>query len=180
MTKHIKELMPQALERHGVIAATVNFDGACEPKNPGGVATAGWCIAFRGQELWRDARFVCEGDGATNNVAEYHALGHALRWCDDNLPMLKARGINSLIVCGDSKLVIEQTIGRWSCNKEHLARLRERCKRLIESVERAGVSVNLQWVPREENVRADALSREAYEKHTLEKFPTRRQYANQT
>jgi ribonuclease HI len=143
------------------------FDGACEPVNPGGVATYGWIILDRGEVLADGCGVHCEGPRATNNVAEYVALGFGLRRLQD----LGWGG--RLSVYGDSQLVIKQLAGEWACNKPHLRKLRDRCLDILHGI-CPGKSYTLTWVPREENAAADALSRRAYEKHTGKPFHERR------
>lgn len=173
--KTAKGLMSEAVERHGLDGSKVMrvfFDGACEPVNPGGVATCGWIIYGGDDEIVADdAEFVREGDGATNNVAEYHALGRALRWLVDNQQSLD--GIGQLKIFGDSQLVCKQVDGSWKCNKDHLLKLRDRCRELLAEL-RTKVEVEIRWIPREENEAADSLSRTAYESHTGKSFPERR------
>ena len=72
---------------------------------------------------------------------------------------------------GDSMLVINQITGSWKCNKEHLQKARDRCKELITKI--TPQQFELEWVPREQNEEADALSRKAYEEATGQKFPVR-------
>lgn len=151
---------------------TLHFDGACEPRNPGGVATGGWLIEDEvGEVLHEGSAVFCEGFGATNNIAEYHSLGHGLRWLSDQVELTFPRRV---VIRGDSQLVINQIIGAWRCNKPHLEKLRDRCRQLINAIEDRGAEVTLEWVPREDNELADMLSRQAYEKHTGKPFPVRR------
>lgn len=142
------------------------FDGACEPKNPGGVASYGWFVEDEhGRVIATDYGIAHDGgELATNNVAEYVALGWALRWLSEN-----AKG-ETICIRGDSQLVVRQVNGEWKCNKPHLEKLRDRCRELIEAIG----GVKLEWIPREENESADQLSRAAYEKHTGKPFPQRR------
>jgi ribonuclease HI len=146
---------------------TIYFDGACEPKNPGGVATAGWIILGDNDEpLGGDCCVICRGEGATNNVAEWAALGKALRHVADS-----GLQVGTLQIYGDSMLVVNQLTGNWNCNKEHLQKLRDRCKELISQINPSDLVV--EWIPREQNEEADALSRKAYEEATGKKFPVR-------
>jgi len=138
------------------------FDGACEPVNPGGVASYGWLLntgAF-GHGVIR------EGKGATNNLAEWCALGKGLRYIRDTMS-----GVGTLEIKGDSKLVIEQLTGNWQCKAENLIPLRARCLQLLAEI---GCQWSATWVPREQNEKADALTRTAYEEKTGKKFPERR------
>ncbi len=71
--------------------------------------------------------------------------------------------------------MIYQLTGQWQCNKEHLQKIRERVLSLIRQVgDDQGDPVTLEWIPREQNEAADALSRIAYEQATGEKFPERK------
>jgi ribonuclease HI len=127
----------------------IYFDGACEPVNPGGVATFGWrLVAPGGRLVASDWGEVCRGPGATNNVAEWHALWRALQF-------LAEQGWRGrLQIYGDSQLVLNQLTGRWKCHKEYLWRCRDGCLVLL-----AGIDWRATWIPREENGEADALSR---------------------
>ena len=144
----------------------LSFDGACEP-NPGGVATYGWVI----EELRAGKPFLLEdGNGmakvqnATNNVAEYHGLGHGLKAVARLHP-------SSLEIRGDSQLVLNQLTGAWQCNAEHLVKLRDRCREILKEI---GCQWTTTWVGRDGNTEADSLSVKAYEKATGKPFPHRR------
>lgn len=140
------------------------FDGSCEPKNPGGVACIGWLITdeddpqkeilVKGYEVVADG-----GKLATNNFAEYCALGYPLKWLKDN----GWRG--SLSVKGDSKLVVSQVNREWKCNAEHLIKLRQRVWDLLEELELDDSNFSIEWVPRDFNEEADELGRVAYKEY---------------
>lgn len=147
--------------------ATIHFDGACEPVNPGGVATGGWIVRDCGQMLLAQSRMFKRGEGATNNYAEWCALGCGLRALLTHRDMILA---NHLYIYGDSMLVINQLNRKWKCNKEHLRKLRDRCEELLKDI---GMMWTAEWIPRECNSEADELSREAYEETTGRKFPER-------
>jgi len=144
------------------------FDGACEP-NPGGVATCGWVIELRGETIDEGYRVVSTGSSATNNLAEYSALGLALRSLIAS-DIVNQERIESLNIYGDSKLVVEQVSGRWQCKQTSTQRLRDRC---LELLEKLGIEWQATWIPREENERADALSQRAYVEFTGKPFPRR-------
>ena len=147
---------------------TIYFDGACEPVNPGGVATAGWYIL---DSQWIDIaqghRVIKRGDGATNNLAEWCALGFALRWLLDNHKE-NCRGKN-LLIRGDSQLVCNQLTRAWRCNAPHLQKLMWRCLGILGQLELK--SWTTLWTPRELNQRADDLSKLAYTELTGKKPP---------
>ena len=130
----------------------VHFDGACEPAHGGGIATYG---------------FVAEGEGlrheegglavppwsrhATNNVAEYAGAIRALEW-------LVSRGYaGPVLVLGDSQLVIRQMNGEYEVRAEHLKQYHQHLHALAGRF----AEVRFAWVPRAENARADALTKEA-------------------
>jgi ribonuclease HI len=158
------------------------FDGACEPRNPGGVATYGWAI-FRAPEEGGAPELLREGRGcvarggprATNNVAEYSALIFAL---EALLDLARAEPLGPMrvevSVRGDSQLVVRQVVGAWACRALHLRPAVDRARALLRELERSALEVALAWVPREENAYADALSKRAYKDVTGRDAPARR------
>ena len=87
------------------------------------------------------------GGVATNNVAEYRALLAALQECS------KLDSSAELLVRMDSKLVVEQMAGNWKIKHPDMQLLANEAQKLV-----AGKKVLWQWIPREENARADALA----------------------
>lgn len=168
--KRIGEVLVDVLGKHGISPCfRLWFDGACEP-NPGGVATCGWVIKGpKGTTVASGKREVGRGPAVTNNIAEYHALGTALRYMLDNHETFSGA---LLQIYGDSKLVIEQINGTWKCNVPHLQKLRDRCLAILSELGLAAWGAI--WIPREENSTADTLSKEAYEDATGLAFPRRR------
>lgn len=121
------------------------FDGASRG-NPGDAGAGALLISDEGNVVWETARYLGK---KTNNEAEYTAL----------LLLLKAaaeRGVRELQVYGDSKLVVCQVSRQWKINLPHLRELAKEAWMLME-----GMEVKLEWIPRERNKRADALSNEA-------------------
>jgi ribonuclease HI len=109
----------------------------------------------------------------TNNVAEYMALGFAIR---DAIALMREKPGEkfTLTIRGDSQLVVNQINRSWQCNKEHLAKLRDRCLELLNSAKLIGLEKwSIVWIPREQNEKADALGREIYLKTTGHKMPER-------
>ena len=96
-------------------------------------------------------REISEAVGiATNNVAEYLALIFALESAFEIDPAAE------IIVRMDSKLVVEQMSGRWKIKHPDMLSLGARVQQLI-----SGKSVEFVWIPREQNVLADALANKA-------------------
>ncbi|MGH3716596.1 MAG: reverse transcriptase-like protein, partial [Micromonosporaceae bacterium] len=87
---------------------------------------------------------------ATNNVAEYSGLIAGLTAALE----LGARVVD---VRMDSKLVVEQMSGRWQIKHPGLRPLAAEAARLVRRFE----SVELRWIPRAQNTRADALANAA-------------------
>ena len=87
----------------------------------------------------------------TNNVAEYRGLIAGLRAAKDLDP-------EHILVRMDSKLVVEQSAGRWKVKAEHIAPLRDEVQRLVREL---GVKVTFAHIPRALNSHADRLANQA-------------------
>lgn len=151
------------------------FDGCCEPKNPGGHAAWGAVVKIDGVVFWTSSGYCGQGPEMSNNVAEYSGALAVLEYVKD-LP-------GKLIIRGDSKLVIEQLSGRWNTNCTACGKaLGKRChcrnpkpglyfpkyldaiRLLTMQREFRNGSVELKWVPREQNSDCDYLSKEELRK----------------
>jgi ribonuclease HI len=93
----------------------------------------------------------------TNNVAEYEAVIHALRW------MKQAKAKSAQIIL-DSELVYKQITGKYRVKSPHIVLLLKRI-RMLES----GLSVELTLVPRAENKIANRLAQKASKRTTSKK-----------
>jgi ribonuclease HI len=129
---------------------TVYADGLCEPTNPGGYACWAWVALQDGQEIATAHGCLGDGQGMTNNLAEYHAVLQALRW-------LQAQCMRQATLHTDSLLVVKQATGQWRVKSAHLYPLATQAMALLSETE-----TTLRWVPREANERADELTRVAY------------------
>ncbi|HZY93081.1 MAG TPA: ribonuclease HI [Thermoplasmata archaeon] len=129
-----------------------HFDGACEPPKGGGVATYGFTVEGAGIFHEEGGLAVAPwAPTATNNVAEYTAAIRALEW-------LVNHGFHGVVLLvGDSQLVIRQMTGEYEVRAAHLKAYHDHLKRLVAQFP----EVRFVWVPREENQRADELSKEA-------------------
>jgi probable phosphoglycerate mutase len=87
---------------------------------------------------------------ATNNVAEYSGMLAGVRRA------LEIEPDAHLTVRMDSKLVVEQMMGRWKIKHPAMAELAHEARLLL-----TGTPVRFQWVPRLENSRADKCANEA-------------------
>jgi ribonuclease HI len=140
----------------------VYFDGLCEPKNPGGVATYGLTIQSDGEVVFEDCGLADAKpwtDEASNNVAEYSAVIRALEWLDKN-----NKHSASIILRGDSKLIVNQLKGEFKVKSLRIIELHHRAKRLLSRFE----NLRIEWVDRNLNEEADRLSRIAYKRYIQE------------
>lgn len=116
--------------------------------NPGPAGSGAVVIdSATGEILVEIARFI---GVATNNVAEYVGLISALEWVNENQPSAE------VLVRMDSKLVIEQMSGNWKIKHPDMQQLAIRANHLASSLH-----VSYQWIPREQNSKADALANKA-------------------
>ena len=115
--------------------------GVATNPGPGGI---GWVIE-------RDGTVLAEGYvsllRATNNEAEYQGLIRGLTEC-------LVLGATVVDVKADSRLVVMQIRGEWRIKEQRLIPFADEVRRLIARFER----FSIEWVPREENRRADALA----------------------
>jgi ribonuclease HI len=130
----------------------VHFDGACEPPKGGGVATYGFTVEGNGLDHEEFGLAVKPWSRhATNNVAEYVAAIRALEY-------LRSRQFRGpVLLFGDSQLVVRQMAGEYEVKAEHLRAYHARLTDLASQFE----ETRFHWIPREENVRADELSKAA-------------------
>ena len=123
-------------------------DGFCKP-NPG-------IMGIGGVILYGDTTFaeICEKVGhGTNNLAEYLGLIAVLR---KSLEL----GIRELSAYSDSELLVNQVSGKYKVKNKAILRHWEQVMHMIGEFENFGFN----WIPREENQRADKLSEMAFYK----------------
>ena len=88
---------------------------------------------------------------ASNNVAEYQALIHALRWALETALASRVR------VFSDSELIVRQVEGRYKVKHPDMIPLHREAASLLRRFEKA----SLTHVRREQNREADALANRA-------------------
>lgn len=139
-----------------------HFDGACTPMNPGGTATYGAHVVdrFVAKVIYEGKGVVCEGPGATNNIAEYAGFIKVLEW------LAQLEEPSETKIYGDSKLVLMQVTGAWRINAPHLLKLCNEAREKLKALHAKGHQITLEWVPRELNTHADRLSKLAYTEAT--------------
>lgn len=122
------------------------FDGAAQP-NPGRLGI-GFTVYKDDKELFCGAKPAGIG---SNNRAEYLSLVWLLEEC------LK-RGITQLTCFGDSQLVVNQVNKHWQVGSA----LQEQAK-IVDSLIAKFEMIEIKWLKRAANKRADALSKRALE-----------------
>lgn len=127
---------------------TIYIDGACR-FNPGPAGIGVWIIGEQGQTLREISEYLGQG---TNNVAEWTAYVRALEEA-------QALGAAELNIFSDSNLLVEQARGAWKIRDERLKKIAARASHVAKNFTR----VNLKHIPREQNQRADELSKMAVE-----------------
>lgn len=93
------------------------------------------------------------GGIASNNVAEYKGMIAGVKRALEIDPDAE------LHIRMDSKLVVEQMMGRWKIKHPAMAELAAEARELL-----TGTPVRFEWIPRLENSRADKLANEAMDK----------------
>ena len=134
----------------------MNFDG-CSKGNPGLAGAGAVLYNSENKEIWSGTSFV--GPIATNNQAEYSGLIFGLKKASE-------MNIKSLLVKGDSQLVIQQMTGKYKCNSPNLIGLFEEAKILEKNFE----NIEYNHVLRHLNKRADELSNQAVNSSFFSKY----------
>jgi ribonuclease HI len=92
----------------------------------------------------------------TYNEAEWWAARIAMNLCWAFRDV-----IDKVTLQGDSQLVIKQCLGEYVCQAPHLIVHKKDVLCIRERLESQNIPVKFNWVPREQNERADALGRMA-------------------
>ena len=133
---------------------TAYFDGSCGPMNPGGTAAYGAVIMREGQPIWECSKLFHPEKGkereTSNNLAEYCGLIAIL----EHLIDLGAQQ-EPIMVYGDSELVIYQMFGHKKIKSGIYVPYALKAKELCQLFS----NLSGQWIPREQNTVADALSK---------------------
>lgn len=133
----------------------VHFDGLCQPLNPHGIACFGFVVRHGEEVLRAEHGLAAEpfSEEATSNVAEYMGAIRAMEWVVEQ--GLHDRAVK---VHGDSRLVIDHLSGLTPSRSPRLRPYAERARALA----RAFAKLEFAWIPRAENIDADALTEAAY------------------
>jgi len=140
-------------------AITIFTDGGSRG-NPG-ISGAGIYV------IDQDGQFVFDknvplGENKTNNEAEYLAFFHSAQWLQGQKNEFTE--LKKVTWKLDSKLVVEQLNKRWKIKQPHLAKLAGECQEILVTLP---YSVEIMYVPREQNKEADALANQAMDSYCL-------------
>jgi len=124
--------------------ATIHFDGGGQSPGP---VTAACTVELSDGSF---DRAVKRFDQGTHNTAEWQALILGLR-------LARKHGERHVVVKGDSTLVVKQVNREWKTKNPALLPLRTQAEELLAQFE----SWSVEWIPRNENRRADELGRAA-------------------
>jgi ribonuclease HI len=143
--------LPRGVTQMETPEVHVHFDGACQPPTGPGIAAYGFTIDGPGLDVEdRGLATPPFSEHSTNNVAEYAGAIAALEW------LLRNDYRGRVVVFGDSELVIRQMTGEYEVRAEHLKAYHDRLAQLASQFS----SIEWRWVPREQNTRADRLSKD--------------------
>jgi len=128
----------------------LQFDGACRG-NPSNILGLGYIIKNSNKtETIEDGSYRFPTSSGTNNEAEYYALIKGLKLALDC-------NIKSIIVEGDSNLIINQMMGKYQVKAENLIPLYNSAKILDEQFDH----IEYRHIRREFNKEADKLANKA-------------------
>lgn len=125
---------------------TLHIDGSASP-NPGRMGIGAWLRSPDGRE--HTLSRLLPGSGC-NNEAELRALLTALPWA-------VALGACNLLICTDSRLLVDHVTPGGKAAHPRLQDLVSRAQSLLAE----HTALTLKWVPRHRTGQADALARSA-------------------
>ena len=137
---------------------TMYFDGAVEPKNPGGHVGYGFYIEDRDGNIVADGSFYEEEDEHnTNNYAEHMGALEGMLKLKEIIKKRNSKKL-SVKICGDSMLVIKQLIGKWRIKQGYYVGAATKGYQVARELEELTENVFFNWIPRELNFLADDYS----------------------
>lgn len=126
------------------------FDGAVEPRNPGGHGGFGIVVKRDGLLIYSEAIYMGRWPSLSNNCAEYAGCIAVLRY------FIREK-VEQAVVYGDADLIVEQLSGRWKVKGGAYVPYFHEAYALKNQLP----GVSLVWIPREQNGEADELSKQA-------------------
>jgi ribonuclease HI len=139
------------------------FDGCCEAINPGGHMGIGAIVYLNEEPIFEHAGYVPASPNNTNNVAEYMGFTEIIEFLIEQLTENKFSKGLQIDIRGDSNLVVNQMNGLWKIKSGYYTTYAREAKTRWEGLKLIckdhRIPLTLQWVPREQNNKADELSK---------------------
>lgn len=129
-------------------------DGACYTPNKNELNHQGIGVVTYVNGMEVNAKSEYKGKG-TNNTAEYLALICGLK---NAIKYIRKYAGYKVKIHTDSKIIVEQFNNRWQCKQEELKPLLNYAQKLGDKLQKKA-DYKVVWIPREENSRADELSK---------------------
>ncbi|OWZ07729.1 hypothetical protein PHMEG_00019844 [Phytophthora megakarya] len=136
---------------HDYEGFVVSFDGSAQTEKNGVYGSCSW-IVWKLPEWQIVIAASAYLEQTTVNMAEYRGMNHGV------IAAL-GRGAEDLVIVGDSRLAIQQSLGVLACRMDSLMTLLNRHRELVAKLK----SVRYLHVVREYNAAADSLAGEALE-----------------
>jgi ribonuclease HI len=134
------------------------FDGAAKG-NPG-IAGAGAYIITEPSNSKFEYKLKQYLGSKTNNQAEYQAIILGLKQVNEILNQAPNQ-FSELVIKGDSDLIIKQLKGTYQVRSQNIYGLYRETTKLINQVNKSGISVKLIHIYRTMNKIADSLANQA-------------------
>ena len=148
-----------------------HFDGACEPKNPGGNMGIGAYAAIEKNELFTYSEYIPEARSNSNNVAEYKGFIAVAKFLKSYIET-NIHGIVRIDIRGDSNLVVQQVNGKWRIKNGYYVQYAHEAKALFLEIAdlctKHNILLSLKWVPKDMNGRSDELSKKGMKENNCE------------
>jgi len=133
------------------------FDGAVEPRNPGGIPAYGSVVFVDGEKDVEISKIYHPEPGTahlmSNNVAEYLGLISILEYL-----IKEELHEQKVTIYGDSKMVVNQVQGKWRIKQGIYVEFAHKARKLYSHF----TDIKVRWIPREQNKLADELSKRSY------------------
>lgn len=152
------------------------IDGACGPVNPRGHMGVGVYVETPTSKH-EISEFIEEGPDNTNNVAEYLGAISAFKLILEKKEEFKG---HQIFIFSDSLMLVNQLSGKWK-NLRTTINFKKKnprpvgkyipyaleAKDLLIKIKLHFRNISIEWIPREENFKADILSKQGFAKRKI-------------
>lgn len=128
----------------------IHFDGGFEKEQ------VSYAIAvYHNDQLIDEQAIKVQKPGLSSNIAEYYGINLALSWVLHNYEEYPDTKFE---IIGDSQLIIYQVLGEYKTKNTNLLPLNQLAQSILNVLSKK-VNVNIRWVPRSLNEKADRACR---------------------